>query len=81
MQTFTVKLASGLAVFIAGLIIDWVHLDTQAEVQSAATLNGLRLWMTIPSILLLIAGIFVYKKFYKLDEDMLKDITKRLKKQ
>lgn len=81
MQTFTVKLASGLAVFIAGLIIDWVHLDTSSTTQTIATLNGLRLWMTIPSILLLILGIFVYKKFYKLDEAMLKTIMNHLKKE
>ena len=80
MQTFTVKLASGLAVFLAGLIIDWVHLDTESEVQSAATLSGMRLWMTIPSILLLILGIVVYRKFYKLDDEMLKRITSELKK-
>lgn len=28
MQTFTVKLASGVAVFLAGLVVDWIHLDT-----------------------------------------------------
>lgn len=78
MQTFTVKLASGLAVFAAGLIIDWVHLDTTAEIQAAETLIGLRLWMTIPSILLLLAGIFVYRKFYRLDEEELKKITMHL---
>jgi len=68
MQTFTVKLAAGFAVFMAGLIIDWVKLDTtEGAVQTAATLDGLRLWMTLPSIALLIGGIIVYKKFYKLD--------------
>ena len=80
MQTFVVKLASGLAVFLAGLIIDWVHLDTESEVQSAATLSGMRLFMTVPSILLLILGIVVYRKFYKLDDEMLKRITSELKK-
>ena len=25
MQTFTVKLASGVAVFLAGLVVDWIH--------------------------------------------------------
>ena len=78
MQTFTVKLASGLAVLIAGIVIDLVHLDTEALVQAESTLNGLRLWMTIPSILLLVTGIIVYHKFYHLDEKKLEEITKAL---
>ncbi len=81
MQTFTVKLASGLAVFIAGLVIDLVHLDTAIEIQTARTLAGLRLWMTIPSIILLVIGIVVYRKFYRLDENKLKEITRALGKE
>ena len=75
MQTFTVKLASGLAVFMAGLILDWVHLDTGMILQTQETLTGLRLWMTIPSILLLIAGIIFYKKRYRLDEETMEEIS------
>ena len=80
MQTFTVKLASGFAVFIAGLIIDWVKLDTSVTVQSASTLMGMRLWMTIPSIILLVVGIIVYMKFYKLDEEKMKEVMKKIAK-
>ena len=79
MQTFTVKLASGLAVFVAGYVIKWINLDTKAQVQSSATIEGLRLWMTIPSILLLVIGIFIYKKFYILDENKMNEITNKLK--
>lgn len=79
MQTFTVKLASGLAVFIAGIIIDLVGLDTEVQFQTTATLNGLRLWMTVPSVILLIIGIAVYKKFYRLDEKKMKEISTHLK--
>lgn len=78
MQTFTVKLASGLAVFIAGLVVKWIHLDTEAQTQAMATLQGLRLWMTIPSVLLLIVGIFVFKVFYKLDDKKMDEIQKSL---
>ena len=80
MQTFTVKLASGLAVFIAGIVIDLVGLNTELEVQSAATLSGMRLWMTVPSIILLIVGILVYLRFYKLDEKRLAEISEELQK-
>lgn len=78
MQTFTVKLASGLAVFIAGYVIKWINLDTQISVQSKATITGLRLWMTIPSILLLVIGIFVYKKYYILDESKMEEISSHI---
>jgi len=80
MQTFTVKLASGLAVLIAGIVIDLVKLDTSTTLQTASTINGLRLWMTVPSIVLLIIGIFVYKKFYKLDDDTMNEITESIRR-
>jgi melibiose permease len=78
MQTFTVKLASGIAVFLAGLVVDWIHLDTDAEVQTFATLQGLRMWMTIPSVLLLIIGIIVFKKCYKLNDEKMEEIKRQL---
>ena len=81
MQTFTVKLSAGLAVFLAGLIIDWIDLNTKAEVQAESTLNGLRMWITIPSIVLLIGGIIVFKIFYKLNDEKLSKITDELKKE
>lgn len=70
MQTFVVKAASGLAVFLTGIGLDLIGLvgntDDEAEmvVQSASTLTGLRLLMTIlPMIGLAIAVIFFKKKF------------------
>lgn len=75
MQTFTVKLGSGLAIFIAGIVLDLIHLETEAAAQSRDTLMGLRLWMTIPSVILLMLGIFVYKRFYRLDDQTLEEIT------
>lgn len=78
MQTFTVKLASGIAVWIAGYVVKWINLDLEASVQATATLTGLRLWMTIPSIILLVLGIIVFKGLYKLDDATMEDITKKL---
>lgn len=78
MQTFTVKLASGVAVFLAGLVVDWIHLDTAAAVQTQDTLDALRMWMTIPSVILLIVGIFVFKRFYKLDDARMEEIKSKL---
>jgi melibiose permease len=59
-------------------VVDWIHLDTEATAQSAATLQGLRMWMTIPSVLLLICGIIVFKKCYKLNDAKMEEITKQL---
>lgn len=80
MQTFTVKLASGVAVFLAGLVVEWIHLDTEASVQTQGTLDALRMWMTIPSIILLVIGIFVFKKFYRLNDAKMEEIKSKLKK-
>lgn len=79
MQTFTVKLASGLAVFLAGFVLKWIKLDVSATTQSASTLRGLLMWMTIPSIILLVAGIIVYSKFYKLDDNRMSEIMQKIR--
>ncbi len=75
MQTFVVKAASGVAVFITGIGLDLIGLvgdssETGAAVaQSASTIMGLRLLMTILPILgLTIAFIFFVKKFTLTDE-------------
>ena len=78
MQTFTVKLASGIAVFLAGLVIDLIALKTDTASQTASTLMGLRLWMTIPSIVLLLAALIIFKKSYKLDQAKMEEISRQL---
>jgi melibiose permease len=78
MQTFTVKLASGIAVFVAGIVINAISLNTEAATQTAQTLDGLRLYMTVPSIILMIAAFVVFKKFYKLNDDKMAEITDSL---
>lgn len=78
MQTFTVKLASGLAAFLSGIAIEMIGLDSEAAVQSAATLSGLRLWMTIPAVIALVAAFVVFKKFYKLDDAKMQEIKEKI---
>jgi melibiose permease len=78
MQTFTVKLASGIAVFLAGLVVKWIGLQKDAPTQTDATLQGLRMWMTIPSVILLIIGIIVFLKFYRLNDEKMKEIKEEL---
>ena len=81
MQTFTVKLASGVAVALAGGVIEWIGLDTSdGAIQTVETLNGLRLWMTIPPVILLVIGMIVYKMMYHLDEKRMDEIKDALEK-
>lgn len=75
MQTFVVKAASGVAVFITGIGLDLIGLagnsDQEGEIvaQSAQTILGLRLLMTILPILgLTVAFLFFVKKFILTDQ-------------
>lgn len=79
MQTFTVKLASGIAVALAGVIIKFIGLNTgDGAIQTASTISNLRLFMTIPSVILLIIGLISYKALYKLDDKKMDEISKAL---
>ena len=87
MQTFVVKAASGVAVFITGIGLDMIHLvgDTsetgEIVAQSASTILGLRLLMTIlPIIGLLVAFVFFLRKF-KLTDKRVQEIADTLKAQ
>ena len=83
MQTFVVKLASGVAAFIASICLSINHLQSGTEVSeadklvdwslavSAGARTGLRMTMTvIPIIGLLIAMIWFKKRFLLSDEAM-----------
>lgn len=80
MQTFTVKLASGLAVFIAGIVIHVIDLDRKAAAQSAGTLSGLRMSMTVVPAVLLIAGMIIFRKCFRLNTARMEEISTELKK-
>ncbi|MBQ1324401.1 MAG: MFS transporter [Solobacterium sp.] len=85
MQTFVVKAASGVAVFLTGIGLDLIGLkgnsDTTGEivVQSASTLNGLHLLMTIIPILGLIAAMVVFTKKFILTDEKAEEIAARLR--
>lgn len=84
MQTFVVKAASGVAVFLTGVGLDLIGLTGNTEetgevvAQSAQTLLGLRLLMTVlPMIVLVIAFILFRRKFILTDEKAA-DISRQL---
>lgn len=75
MQTFVVKAASGIAVFVTGIGLDLIGLVGNTDetgpiaAQSANTILGLRLLMTIlPLLGLSIAFVFFQRRFILSDE-------------
>jgi melibiose permease len=85
MQTFVVKAASGVAVFLTGIGLDIIGLvgntddEATAAVQSASTLMGLRLLMTILPMLGLIIAIFLFKNKFKLTDAYQQEIHDKLR--
>lgn len=79
LQTFVVKLASAISVFIAGVGLDLIKLDIDAATQRAGTLLGMRVIMTIIPILGLILAIIIFRKKYTLTEVKLEEIAIEMK--
>ena len=84
MQTFVVKLASGVAALAASIVIWIFHIqkDETAEVLTAIDTGsrmGLRMCMTILPILVLLIGLVVFRKNYALTEERLEQINEELK--
>lgn len=84
MQTFVVKLASGLAALIASIVLSVFHISSkEAAVGTAIAAQsrmGLRLSMTILPMVVLIIGLIVFKKHYILTDEKLEEITEKIKK-
>ena len=88
MQTFVVKLASGISAFIAALALQVLALsndtaETAAEIDyslgvEAAQKMGLRMTMTIIPICGLVFAIFWFKKKYILTDEKLQEISVEL---
>lgn len=85
MQTFVVKAASGVAVFLTGIGLDIIGLvgntdeEATATVQSASTLMGLRLLMTILPMLGLIVAFLLFKAKFKLTDAYQQEIHDKLR--
>ncbi len=84
MQTFVVKAASGVAVFLTGIGLDLIGLAGNTEdeatvaVQSASTLTGLRLMMTVLPVVGLVVAYFFFKKKFKLTDAYAAEIAEKL---
>ena len=83
MQTFVVKLASGVAVFITGIALDAFNIskDTSDVVEAAsktANLTGLRMTMTVLPIAGMFIALFIFYKRFILTEEKMEEINKEL---
>lgn len=83
MQTFMVKLASGVAAFAAGIVLQICRINEDKEAVvtsgiSASSRMGLRMSMTVIPIIVLVIGLIVFKKKYILTDEKLEEITHEL---
>ena len=85
MQTFVVKTASGVAVFLTGIGLDLIGLvgDTEetgaVAAQSAGTLLGLRLMMTVLPMLVLLAALLLFRRKFILTDEKAAEISRQLR--
>ena len=85
MQTFVVKAASGVAVFLTGIGLDLIGLvgDTEetgaVAAQSAGTLLGLRLMMTVLPMLVLLAVLYLFRRKFILTDEKAAEINRQLR--
>ena len=79
LQTFVVKAASGLAIFLCGVGLDLIGIaqdtsDAGTALQSAETLTGLRLMMTLPSVVGLILALLYFNRKFKLTDKFMREM-------
>ncbi|MBO4213795.1 MAG: MFS transporter [Lachnospiraceae bacterium] len=90
MQTFVVKLASGVAAFIAAVALNFLSLSDKAVTEAEQTFDfsstvelatkiGLRMIMTILPVILLFVAVLYFRKNYKLTDEKLEEINNQLK--
>ena len=90
MQTFVVKLASGVAALVASICLSVNHLQAGTEVSeadklvdwsanvAAASKVGLRMTMTIIPIIGLFVALFWFKKRFLLSDQYMADVSRQL---
>ncbi len=90
MQTFVVKLASGVAALIASLCLSIFSLSSETTTEADQTIDfaqnvaassktGLRMTMTIVPVILLFFGLMWFRKKFLLNDKKMEEITRKLK--
>ncbi len=84
MQTFVVKAASGVSVFLTGIGLDLIGLAGNTDetgpiaAQTPATLLGLRLMMTVLPMVVLVLALVLFKKKFTLTDRRAAEIVREL---
>lgn len=81
MQTFVVKLGSGIAALIASLTLSINHIqknETGTVVLTRAATNGLRISMTLIPLAFLVIALLIFAKKYFLNRAKLQEINEAL---
>ncbi len=84
MQTFVVKLASGVAVLMASIALAVFNISDNTDVEIAVanqSVMGLRMTMTLIPVVGLIAAALFFKKKFILTDKKVEEITAELKKE
>ena len=83
MQTFVVKLASGISALVASLVLTVCQISSDETVEatvSGSSRIGLRMSMTIIPIFVLIIAVIIFRRHYILTDEKLNEIKKELEK-
>lgn len=92
MQTFVVKLASGISTFVASIALSILNLNTAGEGMTqnaefdfaagvaASSKIGLRVVMTVIPIVVLLVGVIIFKSKFILTDKKVEEISAELKK-
>lgn len=77
LQTLLVKITAAFSILIGGFMLSATGYVANAE-QSVTTLNGMRFVMCVLPSILMVISFLIYKKCYKLEGQLLDDITTQL---
>lgn len=83
MQTFVVKLSSGLAALFASLILQFTKISELSKLEeivlaSDASRTGLRFSMTLIPMVLMVVAIILFKRRYVLTDEKMEEIQREL---
>lgn len=81
MQTFVVKLASGVAALIASVCLGIFHMDDSdgAALAAQSSVIGLRMTMTVLPIIGLVIALFYFRRKFLLTQEKVDELTRKLK--
>lgn len=84
MQTFVVKLASGVAALIASVCLGVFHISQDTESDQVvriaqSSVVGLRMTMTVLPVIVLLIAVIYFRKKYCLTEEKVEEIAEKIK--